>query len=559
VVTRRLASPLVTPEPAQRSAAVEPTGRRGKKTIPPQKNSLSRNTSSTRKPVPEAESVLASQENIQVVLEENIRAITNQLVVGIVQADLSGRIVFANERYCEIIGYPFEELVGKNWQDLTHPGDLAHNVEVFEGMKHGGKPYTIEKRYLRKDGEPVWVEIGASLLRNRQNEVLGGIGIVVDITERKKTLDALNRSETRYRLLFENSRDALLTNTPNGKFVSANRSAVRMFGARNEAEFLALTPWDISPEFQPDGRSSAEKAREVAEITMREGSHFFEWMHKRLDGTTFPAEVMLTCIQVDCEVFIQGALRDITMRKKMEQEILERRNEMEYLQKQHIAAQTAAAIAHELNQPLLAIASYSEAALMLLQGDAPDLAKVRRAIEGSEQQAHRAGRSIRELLEFLSMKEFPSEHFDLNLEVLDAVNSAKSEHQLQFHSVMHLEKDLPPVRANRSHVRKVLHNLLHNSIEAMDEAGIELPAITVTVRTAKDENAAQVTIRDKGPGFRDENIHRLFEPFFTTKARGIGMGLAISRSLIEANGGQLWVDPEEKPGATFHLTLPLAQ
>jgi two-component system sensor kinase FixL len=93
----------------------------------------------------------------------------------------------------------------------------------------------------------------------------------------------------------------------------------------------------------------------------------------------------------------------------------------------------------------------------------------------------------------------------------------------------------------------------------MDEAGIELPAITVTVRTAKDENAAQVTIRDKGPGFRDEDIHHLFEPFFTTKARGIGMGLVISRSLIEANGGQLWVDPEEKPGATFHLTLPFAQ
>ena len=557
MVARRLASPPpVSPQSARRA---EPSGSQGKVQMPPRKAKHSHSTSSTRKAVPEAESVLASQENIQGVLEENIRAITNQLVVGVVLTDLSGHIVFANQCFCEIIGYAHEELIGRNWQDLTHPDDLARNVEVFESMKHGGKPYTIEKRYLRKDGEPVWVEIGASLLCNRHNEVLGSIGIVVDITERKKTLDALNRSETRYRLLFENSRDALLTNTPNGKFVSANRSAVRMFGARNEAEFLALTPWDISPEFQPDGKSSADKAHEVTEITMREGSHFFEWTHKRLDGTAFPVEVMLTCIQMDGEVFIQGALRDITMRKRMEQEILERRNEMEYLQKQHIAAQTAAAIAHELNQPLLAIASYSEAALMLLQGDAPDLAKVRRAIEGSEQQAHRAGRSIRELLEFLSMKEFPSEHFDLNLEVLDAVNSAKSEQKLQFHSVMHLEKDLPPVRANRSHVRKVLHNLLHNGIEAMDEAGIELPAITVTVRTAKNGNAAQVTIRDKGPGFRDEDIHHLFEPFFTTKARGIGMGLVISRSLIEANGGQLWVDPEEKPGATFHLTLPFAQ
>ncbi len=90
------------------------------------------------------------------------------------------------------------------------------------------------------------------------------------------------------------------------------------------------------------------------------------------------------------------------------------------------------------------------------------------------------------------------------------------------------------------------------------EAGVPQPAISVTVRTIKDKNVAQVTIRDNGPGFRDEDIQRLFQPFFTTKARGIGLGLAISRSLVEANGGQLWVDPQEKPGATFHLTLPFA-
>lgn len=526
----------------------------------PQQSKPSRSAPNTGKSVLGARAAaLASRENVQSDLGENIRAITNQLVVGIVQVDLSGRIIFANDRYCEIVGYPHEELVGKNWQDLTHPEDLVRNIEVFDAMTRGGESYTIEKRYLRKNSEPVWVEIGASLLRNRQNEVIGSIAIVVDITERKQAQDALNKSESKYRLLFENSRDALLINSPNGKFLAANHSAVRMFGAKDEAEFAALAPWDISPEFQPDGMSSADKAREVVEITMRDGSYFFEWVHKRLDGSEFPAEVMLTRLKLDGHIFIQGALRDITMRKRMEREIHDRRNEMEQLQKEHIAAQTAAAIAHELNQPLLAIASYCEAALMMLQGDALDLAKVRKAIVGSEQQAHRAGQSIRELLEFLSLKDFPSEHFDLNLEVLDAVNSAKSEHELRFHSVMHLEKNLPPVCANRTHVRKVLHNLLHNGIEAMEKAGIELPAITIIVRTAKNGHAAQITIQDKGPGLRVEDIPHLFEPFFTTKAKGIGMGLAVSRSLIEANGGQLWVDPEEKPGATFHLTLPFAQ
>jgi signal transduction histidine kinase len=195
---------------------------------------------------------------------------------------------------------------------------------------------------------------------------------------------------------------------------------------------------------------------------------------------------------------------------------------------------------------------------MLLQAGKPDLDKIRNAVEASEQQAHRAGQTIRELLEFLGMKEFSIESFDLNQEILGVIDSAKTEHQLLFVATLHLEQGLPMILASRTQIRKVLLNLLRNGIEAMQEAGVPEPAISVTVRTIKNKNVAQVTVRDNGPGFRDEDIQRLFQPFFTTKARGIGLGLAISRSLVEANGGQLWVDPHEKPGATFHLTLPFA-
>ncbi|MBY0575372.1 MAG: PAS domain-containing sensor histidine kinase [Gallionellaceae bacterium] len=250
--------------------------------------------------------------------------------------------------------------------------------------------------------------------------------------------------------------------------------------------------------------------------------------------------------------------RDITERKKLEKEIQQQRNEMEELQKLHVASMTTAAIAHELNQPLLAIASYSQAALIMLQAGKPNLDKVRKAIEGSEQQAHRAGKAIRELLNFLSLKEFTSEAFDLNREIVDVLNAEKTEHEMQFHSILKLEQQLPLVLANRSHVQRVLRNLLRNGIEAMQQAGVPLPSITVIVRTIKDEGVAQITIIDNGPGLKKEAIHRLFEPFFTSKPNGIGMGLAISRSLIETNGGQLWVDPQEGPGATFHLTLPFA-
>ena len=291
-----------------------------------------------------------------------------------------------------------------------------------------------------------------------------------------------------------------------------------------------------------------------ARAKQRDEKHSFELLLKRGQQSVF-------CAQMDClrlETQVRIVLTDITEQKRMEREILERQMEMAELHTLHVAAQTAVAIAHELNQPLLAIASYGEAAQILMKAENPDLDRIQKAVNGCEQQALRAGQSIRELLEFLCVKEFRSEAFDLNQCIHEVLNAARMEHELHFDSVLRLEAGIFLVQANRTHVKKVLFNLLHNGIEAMQEFGIPLPTITVTVCTKNDGNVAQVTISDNGPGIREGDSHRLFEPFFTTKAKGIGMGLAISRSLIEENGGQLWVDPQEGPGAMFHLTLPFA-
>ena len=617
--------------------------------------------------------------------EEKLSAIVNQVIVGIVQSDPAGTITFVNDHFCDISGYRREELLAKRWQDLTDPEDLQSSIRLYKQMVQDGNPLTFEKRYIRKDGKVVWVSISACRMNDADGQLAGGLGVVVDITKRKRAEDALKKSseeiadlynhapcgyhsldkdgvirqindtelewlgytrdemvgkfkmtdlmtrasrqifrenfpqfmqrgfvhdlefdlirkdgsvlsglvsataiydasgnfamtrstlrdisrrkrglaalrasEEKYRVLYENSRDALMTMAPpSWKFTSANRSTLMMFGASSEAEFTLLSPSDISPELQPDGLSSAEKVRQMLDTAMRDGSIFFEWTYKRLDGSTFPAEILLSRVKREGQEYIQATARDITERKRLEKEIMERREKMEELQKLQIAAQTAAAIAHELNQPLMAIASYSKATRILLQAEKPDLDEVRNTIAASEQQVLRVGDSIRDLLEFLSMKEFPSEAFDLNQEILDVLDTARSEHELQFRTILRLEKELPLVRANRNHIQKVLLNLLHNGIEAMQDAGVPLPSITVAVRTIKDSCLAQVTIQDNGPGIKKEDLQRMFEPFFTTKVSGIGMGLAISRSLIEANGGQLWIDPQERPGATFHFTLPL--
>ena len=139
---------------------------------------------------------------------------------------------------------------------------------------------------------------------------------------RKQQEDALRESEARHRLLFDGSRDAMMTMAPpSWKFTSGNPAALEMFGARDAAEFTALGPWDVSPERQPDGSPSADKAREAIETALREGSLFFEWTHRRLDGADFPATVLITRMEMAGQAFLQATVRDITAQKQAEERI----------------------------------------------------------------------------------------------------------------------------------------------------------------------------------------------------------------------------------------------
>ena len=256
----------------------------------------------------------------------------------------------------------------------------------------------------------------------------------------------------------------------------------------------------------------------------------------------------------DC---IVAVLEDIHTRRQQESLLRNLRSEMQELLQLTVASQTVKAVAHEINQPLNAISSYAEAALRLLQAGNPDPARLTHALEGTVQQAQRAGRVLRELMDLLQKGETEVEPVDLNGAVRNALAIVESNGFGGFHATLHLAENLRPVRANRLQVEKVLVNLLRNGVEAMRAAGIASKSIRIAIRTTEDDRMAQVSVSDSGPGLNSETSKRIFNPFFTTKARGIGMGLAISRSLVEAHGGQLWLDLDTGPGATFHFTLPL--
>ena len=167
-------------------------------------------------------------------------------------------------------------------------------------------------------------------------------------------------------------------------------------------------------------------------------------------------------------------------------------------------------------------------------------------------------RQLHELLAFLQAGDIVVAPIDLNALVKDALNIARSDGYKEFQPALELEQNLPQVLANRIQIQKVLVNLIRNAVEAMRSIGTNNSTITVTVRTNKNLNMGHVSVQDSGPGIPAEAVKRMFEPFFTTKPTGIGMGLAISRALVESNGGQLWLEPNVESGAIFHFTLPFA-
>lgn len=461
----------------------------------------------------------------------------------------NGRILEVNDRFCAMMGYSREEMLNMNVRDLEANETPEETETHLKKIREIGYD-RFETRHRHKLGTLIDLEVSIS-----RSDINGDVNFVFfrDITERKRDEDALKRSQAQLKAFVQHAPIGIAMFDRDMNYLATSDRWIQQYG-QGHTSLTGLNHYKVYPDISAERKSIHKRALAGATLEKNEDTWF------KSDGTKQWAR---WAVQpwVDESAQIGGIImyaEDITAQMHLEQEIQEQRRDMEHLQRIQIATQTTAAIAHELNQPLLSIASYSGAALMLMQAEAPNLDRLRKIIEKNEKEALRAGRSIRELMDYLNQKDYPVHDLNLNDEILSVLNMARSEYDLHFETILRLNDGLPNVRVNRMHLQKVLLNLLSNGIEAMQQAGVPLPSLIVTVRTKQDEKVAHLTLQDNGPGIRQEDMHRLFEPFFTTKAKGIGMGLAISRSLIEGYGGQLWVDPQPGAGATFHLTLPFA-
>jgi PAS domain S-box-containing protein len=250
--------------------------------------------------------------------EGKYRDLIEMTGTGFLILDASGNVLDANQEYARLAGYDAPaDILGRNISEWTAPHDQARNIRESEKCVARGFVRNLEIDYMDRGGQVTPIEINATVAGSGTTARI--LSLCRDITERKRAEAALRASEMKYRTLFNSSADAIMTlGPPTWRFSSGNPAAVRMFMAKDEAEFISKGPWEVSPEMQPDGRPSGEKAKEMIETAMRDGSHFFEWTHRRLNGEDFSVTVLLTRMKFDGNDFIQATVSDITRRKQAE-------------------------------------------------------------------------------------------------------------------------------------------------------------------------------------------------------------------------------------------------
>jgi len=373
--------------------------------------------------------------------------------------------------------------------------------------------------------------------------------------EQSETEGAQLEREALLRAIVETSPDGLVTIDQTGIIQSFNPAAAKMFGYRAE-EVIGRNVGCLMP--SPDReRHDGYLARYLRTGEKRIIGIGREVHARRRDGTVFPVELAVGEVITGGHRLFAGFLHDISARREAEQRMHELRSELVHVLRLSEMGEMASGLAHELNQPLTAIINYLQACRRLsLDGAAAERGRVGDLIEKAIGQAERAGQIIRHLRQFIARGETERAAEQIGTVVEEAANLAligASERGIK--ATFELADGLPPALIDRVQIQQVIINLVRNSVDALSEAG--QGEITISTRQAAPD-MVEIEIRDTGPGLDEKVAKRLFQPFVTTKPGGIGIGLSICRTIVEAHDGLLWASDNPGGGTIFHLTLPLA-
>ncbi|HEY7396548.1 MAG TPA: PAS domain S-box protein [Gemmatimonadaceae bacterium] len=481
--------------------------------------------------------------------EERFRLTIDNAPIGMALVALDGRFQRVNHVLCEITGYPAAELTRLSFQDITHPDDLATDVDAARRLAVGEIPrYQREKRYIRKDGSIVDIMLSTSILRDPDGSAVSYITQMEDITARKRAESALRLSEAKFSGIVSIAADAIITVDAQQRITIFNEGAERIFGyAKNEIIGRPLE--QLIPErFRVVHRAHFARfaASSDAARTMGERSEIFGL---RKSGDEFPAEASIARVTAGNTTFFFVVLRDITTRKADEEAL-----------KRAIVArdEVLGFVAHDLRNPLGAI--LMQAALLERVGPDPER-RDQKAKELIIRSAKRMNRLIQDLLDVATIEagrlKLESTRVSASELVREAVE-AQATHATAANVNLRLDVpyDVPAIWADRDRLLQVFENLVGNAIKFTPAGG------RITVAAASQNTQVLFSVADTGAGIAQDSLAHIFDPFWQAATReqrlGAGLGLPITRGIVEAHGGELWVESQVGQGSTFFFTIPMA-
>lgn len=498
--------------------------------------------------------------------EEKFRLVVDGIAALVAAMTPEGDLEFVSKPALEYFGRTPEYLRVWRNNDTVHPDDLARTLAVWADSVQTEHPFEIDYRLRRADGVYRWFHAHGRPSRDAHGRIVRWYLVLTDIEERKKAEQQLAEHERDLRKLVEQLRRSeaflaegqYLGRMGNFSWIVAtdeikwSEPLYRIFAFEPGATItLDLIGSRVHPEDLPvlsdmidNGRRATSDLEYTYRILMPDGSikHLHMVAHAHPDD--------------DGRLEYIGAVQDITQRRMSEDALAKARSELANISRITSMGVLAASIAHEVNQPLSGIITNASTCLRMLSADHPNVDGARETARRTIRDGNRAADVITRLRALYTKKDLALEPMDLNeitREVTSLLLSDLQRNRVVLYS--ELAEDLPPITADRIQLQQVILNLVRNASDAMST--IDGRPRELLIRTERDEGEqVRLSVRDTGIGFATQAADKCFEPFYTTKITGMGVGLFLSRSIIEAHQGRLWATPNDGPGATFSFSIP---
>jgi PAS domain S-box-containing protein len=486
--------------------------------------------------------------------ERELRKLINTIPALAWSARTDGTAEFLNQNYLDYVGLSLQDTQGWGWASAVHPDDLNALAATWQVSMASGESSQAEARLRRHDGDYRWFLFRVNPLRDDAGNIVKWYGVNTDIHDRKLAEERLRRSEA---FLAEAQR---LSST--GGFawrverdeITWSQQLYRIF------EFDPDTPITLERIFSrihPDDIGLLSETIDWA----RSNRSNFEYEHRLQlpDGSIKYLHLVAHAMRDERgRLEYIGAVQDVTPSRIAEQALSKARSELAHVSRISTVGALTASIAHEVNQPLSGIVTNASACLRMLAADPPNVERAQETARRMIRDGNRAADVITRLRALFAKKEVTAETLDLNDAVREVIALSLSDlHRSRMVVRAELAEDLPAVTGDRVQLQQVILNLLRNALDAMSE--VENRPRQVVIKTEHDEDdRVRLSVQDMGVGLDPQSADKLFDAFYTAKPDGMGIGLSVSRSIIENHHGRLWATPNDGPGATFAFSIPRA-